>query len=151
LTIGGVRSFGHDGGAQGMNGELAIYFLLELPWHRRCCIAASQDIPFGIAVDATNVFWTNEGSGPKLGTVMSAPIGGGAPTTLASGQPTPRAIAIDANNDGAQFDRLLADSETLEAGALRVDVIATPGHTPACVTYRMGDAIFTGDALFVED
>ena len=53
--------------------------------------------------------------------------------------------------DGSQFDRLLADGEVLEAGALRGRTPATPGHTPACVTYEIGDAIFTGDALFTED
>lgn len=53
--------------------------------------------------------------------------------------------------DGSQFDRLLADGERLAAGALEIEVIATPGHTPACVTYRIGDAAFTGDALFIED
>lgn len=53
--------------------------------------------------------------------------------------------------DGSQFDRLLADGEVFEAGALRVQVIATPGHTPACVSYLIGDALFTGDALFMPD
>lgn len=53
--------------------------------------------------------------------------------------------------DGSQFDRLLADGETLAAGSLEIGVIATPGHTPACVTYRVGDAIFTGDVLFMDD
>jgi glyoxylase-like metal-dependent hydrolase (beta-lactamase superfamily II) len=53
--------------------------------------------------------------------------------------------------DGSQFDRLLADGEVLHAGTLAIEVIATPGHTPACVTYRIGDAVFTGDALFTED
>jgi glyoxylase-like metal-dependent hydrolase (beta-lactamase superfamily II) len=53
--------------------------------------------------------------------------------------------------DGRQFDRLLADGEVVHAGALAIEVIPTPGHTPACVTYRIGDAIFTGDALFTED
>lgn len=53
--------------------------------------------------------------------------------------------------DGSQFDRLLADGETIEAGSLVVKVIATPGHTPACVTYRIDDCIFTGDALFMHD
>jgi glyoxylase-like metal-dependent hydrolase (beta-lactamase superfamily II) len=53
--------------------------------------------------------------------------------------------------DGSQFDRLLADGEKVRAGTLEVEVIATPGHTPACVTYKIGDAIFTGDALFIED
>jgi glyoxylase-like metal-dependent hydrolase (beta-lactamase superfamily II) len=53
--------------------------------------------------------------------------------------------------DGSQFDRLLADGDVLHAGSVPVEVIATPGHTPACVTYRIGDALFTGDALFMED
>lgn len=53
--------------------------------------------------------------------------------------------------DGSQFDRLVHDGDELHAGTLRVQVIATPGHTPACVTYRIEDAVFTGDALFVED
>ena len=53
--------------------------------------------------------------------------------------------------DGRQFDRLLADGEVVAAGTLRVETIATPGHTPACVTYRIDDAIFTGDALFMHD
>jgi glyoxylase-like metal-dependent hydrolase (beta-lactamase superfamily II) len=53
--------------------------------------------------------------------------------------------------DGSQFDRLLADGETFDAGSLRIHVRATPGHTPACVSYLIGDAVFTGDALFIED
>ncbi|MGE0397633.1 MAG: MBL fold metallo-hydrolase [Kofleriaceae bacterium] len=53
--------------------------------------------------------------------------------------------------DGSQFDRLLTDGEVFTAGTLRIEVIATPGHTPACVTYRIGDALFTGDALFMHD
>lgn len=57
----------------------------------------------------------------------------------------------DFATDGRQFDRLLADGEVVEAGTLRIGVIATPGHTPACVTYHVGDAIFTGDALFMDD
>lgn len=53
--------------------------------------------------------------------------------------------------DGSQFDRLVGDGDQLHAGTLPIAVIATPGHTPACVTYRIGDAVFTGDALFIED
>jgi glyoxylase-like metal-dependent hydrolase (beta-lactamase superfamily II) len=53
--------------------------------------------------------------------------------------------------DGSQFDHLLSDGATLQAGKLVVGVIATPGHTPACVTYRIEDAVFTGDALLIED
>jgi glyoxylase-like metal-dependent hydrolase (beta-lactamase superfamily II) len=53
--------------------------------------------------------------------------------------------------DGSQFDRLFEDGEKITAGALTIEVIATPGHTPACVTYKIEDAVFTGDALFIED
>ena len=61
------------------------------------------------------------------------------------------ALSSSFRTDGSQFDRLLADNETLEAGSLRIGVIATPGHTPACVTFQIEDAVFTGDALFMED
>ncbi len=57
----------------------------------------------------------------------------------------------DFPTDGRQFDRLLEDGEVVEGGSLRIEVMFTPGHTPACVTYRAEDAIFTGDALFMPD
>ncbi len=57
----------------------------------------------------------------------------------------------DIATDGSQFDGLFTDGASIAAGSLTVQVIATPGHTPACVTYRIGDAIFTGDALFMPD
>lgn len=60
-------------------------------------------------------------------------------------------LADDFPTDGRQFDRLLADRETLQAGTLVVEAIATPGHTPACLSYLIGDAVFTGDALFMPD
>ena len=50
--------------------------------------------------------------------------------------------------DGSQFDLLLADGDTLPLGALKVEAIATPGHTPDGVSYRIGDAVFIGDTLF---
>ena len=53
--------------------------------------------------------------------------------------------------DGRQFDKLIEDGETLEAGSIEVKAIATPGHTPACLSYLIGDALFTGDALFMDD
>ncbi len=57
----------------------------------------------------------------------------------------------DVPEDGSDFDRLLADGERWELGALTVEVLATPGHTPACCSYRVGDAVFVGDALFMPD
>ena len=53
--------------------------------------------------------------------------------------------------DGSQFDRMIQDGETVAAGTLRITALATPGHTPACLSYRIEDAIFVGDSLFIED
>ena len=53
--------------------------------------------------------------------------------------------------DGRQFDHLFADSDTFKIGAMVGRVIHTPGHTPACVTYVIGDAAFVGDTLFMPD
>ncbi len=53
--------------------------------------------------------------------------------------------------DGSQFDKLIKDGECLTVGALEITAIATPGHTPACMSYQIGDAVFTGDALFMDD
>ena len=53
--------------------------------------------------------------------------------------------------DGSQFDMLLDDYARVQAGTLSVEVLPTPGHTPACVSLKIEDAVFTGDALFIED
>jgi glyoxylase-like metal-dependent hydrolase (beta-lactamase superfamily II) len=53
--------------------------------------------------------------------------------------------------DGSQFDRLLQDGERLALGALEIEVMATPGHTAACVSYRCGECVFVGDTLFMPD
>ncbi len=59
--------------------------------------------------------------------------------------------ADDVRPDGAVFDHLYADGDAFALGDLKVEVIHTPGHTPACVSYRIGDAVFTGDTLFMPD
>lgn len=53
--------------------------------------------------------------------------------------------------DGSQFDLLLEEGQVLTAGSLKIETIYTPGHTPACASYVIGDAVFTGDALFMPD
>jgi glyoxylase-like metal-dependent hydrolase (beta-lactamase superfamily II) len=59
--------------------------------------------------------------------------------------------ADDVSGDGSEFDKLLADGETLKIGNLTVEAIYTPGHTPACMSYKIGDAVFVGDTLFMPD
>jgi len=53
--------------------------------------------------------------------------------------------------DGSQFDQLLQDGETFRIGDLTGQVMAVPGHTPACVAYQIGDAVFVGDTMFMPD
>jgi glyoxylase-like metal-dependent hydrolase (beta-lactamase superfamily II) len=59
--------------------------------------------------------------------------------------------ADDVDLEGTAFDRLLADGDVLELGGLSIEVLHTPGHTAACVSYRIGDAVFVGDTLFMPD
>ena len=53
--------------------------------------------------------------------------------------------------DGSQFDHLFGDGETFEIGAVAASTISTPGHTPACTVFVIGDAAFVGDTLFMPD
>jgi glyoxylase-like metal-dependent hydrolase (beta-lactamase superfamily II) len=57
----------------------------------------------------------------------------------------------DVATDGSQFDVLLADGDTFPIGNIQAKVMHTPGHTPACVTFVIGDAAFVGDTLFMPD
>jgi glyoxylase-like metal-dependent hydrolase (beta-lactamase superfamily II) len=53
--------------------------------------------------------------------------------------------------DGHQFDHLLKDGEVFGIGALSATALSVPGHTPACMAYQIGDAVFVGDTLFMPD
>ena len=53
--------------------------------------------------------------------------------------------------DGSQFDHLFGDDEVFAIGGLQARVLSVPGHTPACVAYQVGDAVFVGDTLFPPD
>lgn len=53
--------------------------------------------------------------------------------------------------DGSQFDRLFKQGDSFHIGQMRGDVLHTPGHTPACLTYVIGDAAFVGDTIFMPD
>ena len=53
--------------------------------------------------------------------------------------------------DGSQFDGLFKEGDKIHVGKMEIDVLHTPGHTPACLTYVVGDAAFVGDTLFMPD
>src|SRR5690606_39028770 len=53
--------------------------------------------------------------------------------------------------DGSQFDHLFTDGERYRLGSIEAKAMHTPGHTPACMSHRIGDALFVGDTLFAPD
>jgi glyoxylase-like metal-dependent hydrolase (beta-lactamase superfamily II) len=57
----------------------------------------------------------------------------------------------DLATDGSQFDHLFVNGESFKVGEIDAQVIATPGHTPACITYVIGDSAYVGDTLFMPD
>ncbi|MGB0865726.1 MAG: MBL fold metallo-hydrolase [Granulosicoccaceae bacterium] len=57
----------------------------------------------------------------------------------------------DFPQDGSQFDRLWQDGDTFSVGGIQATAIHTPGHTPACISYLIGDSLFVGDTLFMHD
>jgi glyoxylase-like metal-dependent hydrolase (beta-lactamase superfamily II) len=59
--------------------------------------------------------------------------------------------AIDVSGDGSEFDHLFKDGERFKVGTIDGEVLYTPGHTPACVSYKIGDAAFIGDTMFMPD
>lgn len=60
-------------------------------------------------------------------------------------------LESDFDTDGSQFDHLLRDGEAFRIGQLTARALAVPGHTPACMAYQVGDAVFVGDTLFMPD
>jgi glyoxylase-like metal-dependent hydrolase (beta-lactamase superfamily II) len=59
--------------------------------------------------------------------------------------------ASDVSGDGSEFDHLFKDGERFSIGGIAGVVMYTPGHTPACVAYHIGDAVFVGDTMFMPD
>ena len=59
--------------------------------------------------------------------------------------------AMDVSGEGSEFDILFKDGDQFKIGNLEAEVIATPGHTPACVSYKVEDAVFIGDTMFMPD
>ncbi|MFM7029381.1 MAG: MBL fold metallo-hydrolase [Chakrabartia sp.] len=80
-----------------------------------------------------------------------APVVIGAHITKVQASFAPLFEADDVVPDGSAFDILLGDGDTLPLGQLTIKALHTPGHTPACLTYVIGDAAFVGDTLFMPD
>ena len=59
--------------------------------------------------------------------------------------------AMDVSGGGSEFDHLFKDGEHFKVGSIDAEVIYTPGHTPACISYKIGDALFIGDTMFMPD
>jgi glyoxylase-like metal-dependent hydrolase (beta-lactamase superfamily II) len=88
---------------------------------------------------------------PWLKRHTGAPVGIGARITEVQDIFAPRFLAHDVQPGGRDFDLLLEDGATLPLGELTIRVMHTPGHTPACASYLVGDALFVGDTLFMPD
>ena len=120
----------------------------------------SADDLLGIVADqGLSVDWVLEthahadhlSAAPYLKEKTGAPIGIGARITEVQRTFAPVFGLEDVSGDGREFDRLFRDGETFALGGLEVEVMHTPGHTPACVSYRIGEAVFVGDTLFMPD
>lgn len=88
---------------------------------------------------------------PYLKLKTGAPVGIGARIREVQKIFRPVFNAKDVSGDGTEFDHLFEDGERFKIGTLEAEVIYTPGHTPACVSYKIGDAVFVGDTLFMPD
>ncbi len=99
----------------------------------------------------THVHADHLSAAQHLKKVTGAPIGIGVNVALVQKTFRPLFAAWDMVPDGSQFDRLFADGDRFALGGLSVEVMHTPGHTPACITYRIGNAVFVGDTMFMPD
>lgn len=108
----------------------------------------------GLSVDwvlETHAHADHLSAAPYLKEQTGAPIGIGARITEVQRTFAPVFGLEDVSGEGREFDRLFRDGETITIGGLQVEVMHTPGHTPACVSYRIGEAVFVGDTLFMPD
>jgi len=126
----------------------------------RTTTGAAEAVAKVIRADGLTLAWILEThahadhitAAPYFKDAFGAPVGIGA--AIAAVQETWKGIYNydgDFPADGSQFDRLFVDGDRFTIGDLAVTVWHTPGHTPACVTYLVGDAAFVGDTLFMPD
>ena len=108
----------------------------------------------GLAIDwvlETHAHADHLSAAPFIKAETGAKVGIGEHITEVQAIFRPVFHADDLAADGSAFDHLFADGERFAIGELEVEVMHVPGHTPADVAYRIGDAVFVGDTLFMPD
>ena len=123
----------------------------DVAFAERILAAAAEE---GVAIDwvlETHAHADHLTAAPYIKARTGAPIGIGEHIKDVQAIFRPVFHAEDVKPGGADFDRLFRDGERFALGNLEVEVIHTPGHTPACVSYRIGDDVFVGDTLFMHD
>lgn len=133
-----------------------------LDWDNRsgtADVAFADRILAAAAEEAVAIDWVLEThahadhltAAPYIKARTGAPIGIGEHIRQVQAIFRPMFQAEDLKPGGGDFDRLFADGERFALGSLEVEVIHTPGHTPACIAYRIGEDVFVGDTLFMHD
>lgn len=115
-------------------------------------LAAAKDE--GLTIDwvlETHAHADHLTAAPYIKARTGAPIGIGEHIREVQAIFRPMFHADDVKPGGGDFDHLFKDGERFPLGSLEVEVIHTPGHTPACISYRIGDDVFVGDTLFMHD
>jgi glyoxylase-like metal-dependent hydrolase (beta-lactamase superfamily II) len=117
----------------------------------RLLAAAAEE---GVAIDwvlETHAHADHLTAAPYIKAKTGAPIGIGEHIRQVQAIFRPVFAAEDVKPGGGDFDRLFRDGERFPLGSLEVEVLHTPGHTPACIAYQIGDDVFVGDTLFMHD
>jgi glyoxylase-like metal-dependent hydrolase (beta-lactamase superfamily II) len=115
-------------------------------------LAASKDAGVTIAwLLETHAHADHLSAAPYLKLTTGAKVGIGAHICEVQRIFRPIFNLPDVSGDGSEFDQLFSDGDRFHIGSLKVEVLHTPGHTPASVSYKMGDVVFVGDTLFMPD
>ena len=117
---------------------------------RILAMAAEQNLTIGLVLE-THVHADHLSGAPYIKLKTGAKVAIGERIREVQKIFRPVFNAMDVSGDGSEFDILFKDGDRFSIGGLSGEVIATPGHTPACVSYRIEDAVFVGDTLFMPD
>ena len=112
--------------------------------------AKKRDITIGMVLE-THVHADHLSGAPYIKLKTGAKVGIGEHIRDVQKIFRPVFNATDVSGDGSEFDHLFKDGERFKIGGIDAEVIHTPGHTPACVSYKIGDAVFVGDTMFMPD